>query len=390
MDQKSRLVIIGLVLITAVSLFLSYQSNGAKQLLLRERGALSKENETLNKKIEEGRQEVQNAKELSGKMEAINADLEKVTKERDELQKRYETANKDKEALVEQLGVLKSRRQETPVTSVQQPAPSAGGDEAYWGGVLRAKTDLEMQLVSIRNELKTAQLNTEQFQREKSNLEMEISGLTRENQELKRQMEYNKKIMDSISSELVIEKNDKFQIEGSLRTVKAENDVLRRQLKSLTSRRINLERKIAQLQTENKRLEGLYSEMDSLLKDSVSQIDNLKKQVETVQIDEQQQPQAETEKRGSVELPPIVVRPQGPQNQSPTASMGKVLAINRDNNFAIIDFGQQQGSKVGDMLGVYRDGTRIADIEVIRTSSTVSACDIKREIKQIAIGDIVR
>ena len=94
----------------------------------------------------------------------------------------------------------------------------------------------------------------------------------------------------------------------------------------------------------------------------------------------------------SVELPPIVVRPQAaslPINET-GIGMGKVLAVNRDNNFVIMDLGGEQGIKVGNTFVVYRGDQPIADVEVVQARQSISACDIKRETTPIKVGDTIR
>ncbi len=68
----------------------------------------------------------------------------------------------------------------------------------------------------------------------------------------------------------------------------------------------------------------------------------------------------------------------------------KVLSVNRDNNFVVIDLGEDSGVKAGRTFKVYRDKRLIAALEVIRVAKTVSACDIKDETSPIKIGDTVK
>ena len=76
--------------------------------------------------------------------------------------------------------------------------------------------------------------------------------------------------------------------------------------------------------------------------------------------------------------------------QSSTVAGGKVLAINRDSNFVIVDIGEDAGVKIGDTFRVYRDDKSVADLEVIQTRKNIAACDIKVEMSPIKIGDSIR
>jgi chromosome segregation ATPase len=381
MVDKTKFIIIGLIGFVVISLFITLQTINAKQAAERERDILKRENASLATQINETQQENQRLKD---RFNLLAQEVDKVSRERDELQKKYALLVKDKDELVEK---LKAR----PVAG-QLPAgetqAAAIPDDTYWGKVLKEKTGLELQLDNIRQELKSLQIKNEELQRDKSTLELEVRNQVREKQDIKRQMEYNQKLMDTLSQEIVREKNDKFQIQDSLKSIRAENLTLRRQLKSLNNRKISLERKLAELQNKSVSLESSFNEMGDLLKDRMTQIDNLKRQLEPARVSTL----PAEKKQEAVELPPIVVRPKGPATEetAPVLLTGKVLAVNRDNNFVIIDLGEEAGVTMGNSFGVYRAGQQVAEIEVIQVRKNISACDIKKETSPIKAGDLVR
>ena len=55
----------------------------------------------------------------------------------------------------------------------------------------------------------------------------------------------------------------------------------------------------------------------------------------------------------------------------------------------VIDLGQDSGIKLGDTFKVYREDKTVATLEVIQARQSISACDIKEEIRPIEVGDIV-
>ena len=71
-------------------------------------------------------------------------------------------------------------------------------------------------------------------------------------------------------------------------------------------------------------------------------------------------------------------------------SGGKVLAVNKDNNFIVIDMGESSGVKVGDSFQVFREGQSIAAIEAIQVRRDIAACDIRRQNAMPKIGDMVQ
>jgi len=334
-----------------------------------------------------------NLRENANKINALNGELDRVSKEKQEVEKKYDLVNKEREDLL-----IKLQSRPTRAAVVTQEQVQAPTTDAYWAGILKAKTDLEMQLDNLRNELKSTKITNEELQREKSSLQLDINNLNRDNEETKRQLEYNQKLMDSISQELVREKNDKMQIQNNLKSIRNENKVLTRILKSLNSRKIALERKLQELEEKNSSMEGRFSEMETMLTDKTTQINELREQLDVISGSSTAATKREInqEKREAVELPEIVVRPQAEEQQTYEAQeatssrAGSVLAVNRENNFVIIDLGQNSGLRSGDTFQVYRGDNAIAAVEVIQLRPDIAACDIKSETTPIKVGDTIK
>ncbi|MDD5662045.1 MAG: hypothetical protein PHW68_02620 [Candidatus Omnitrophica bacterium] len=385
MEQKAKLIIVGLAIFTLACLFLFIQASGGKQGLIRERNDLKAENTALNAKADRLTVAIRG---YETRITSLSQDFENISAQKESLEKKYAAALREKEDLEKKI----KEQADWQAAISRQETVSQTGDE-YWAGILRAKGELELQLSSLRSEFKSLQINNEQLQREKESFGLDLNNLKRENDDLKRQVDYNQKLMDSIAQELVREKNDKAQIQRNYRMVKSENSLLTRQVQSLNNRKISLDKKIKELGEGKDVLERRLSEMENMLTSGVAQIDSL----QTSDIKSGAATEAiQGEKRDSVELPAIVVRPQPEGASDKTSSpagldlTNKILAVNRDNGFVIIDSGQEAGLKEGDAFKVYRGDKPIASIEVIQVRRNISACDIKREAETIKIGDIVK
>ncbi|MDD4900376.1 MAG: hypothetical protein PHG68_07335 [Candidatus Omnitrophica bacterium] len=133
-----------------------------------------------------------------------------------------------------------------------------------------------------------------------------------------------------------------------------------------------------------------------LLKDKMLQLEKISRTVPSSEATAKEEP---------VELTPIVVRPPSetttmpsittPAAETSAASIpqkeGKISAVNRDNNFVIIDLGEEQSARVGDVFNVYNKANKpIGVVEIIETRKAISACDIQRENEKIQVGDKVR
>ncbi|MDD2680157.1 MAG: hypothetical protein PHO03_05125 [Candidatus Omnitrophica bacterium] len=385
MEQRVKLIIAGLVIFTLVCLVLFMQTFSVRQGLIRERDDLKVENKVLNTKVDKLNSAIRS---YETKITSLNQDLEGISAQREDLEKKYAALAKEKEELEEKLKEQASRQ--VAITPQEVTAPQT--PDEYWAEILKTKEELELQLNSLRSDFKSLKINNEQLQREKESFGLDLNNLKRENEDLKRQIDYSQKLMNSIAQELVREKNDKVQIQNNYKTVKGENSLLTRQVQSLNSRKINLDKKIQELEESKETLGRRISEMEKMLTGGVAQLSDLQQQLPEIKSD------AKTEVakgRDSVELPAIVVRPfpEGAVNKAGSAGASapsKIVAVNRDNGFVIIDAGQEAGLSVGDALKVYRGDKPIASIEVIQVRRNISACDLKREAEAVRIGDAVR
>ncbi|MCG2714141.1 MAG: hypothetical protein L6308_04805 [Candidatus Omnitrophica bacterium] len=397
MEQKIKFIIIGLIGFSVVCLFLFLQATGSQQLLVRERNDLKSENTTLTNKINQLENKInQLENDLNSnkeKIDSLKVERNKAVEDLGGLQRKFELASKARDELIEKLKSRSQSQREQPV-AVQQEIVLQNTD-AYWGAILKAKTDLEMQLTSIRGELRNLQITNESLQRSKSTLELDVNSLRNEKQDLLRQLDYNQKILDSMSQEVVRERNDKVKIQDSFKINKNENALLIRQLESLNNHKSTLDRKLQNLQVGKDTVEKRLSEMETMLTERIFQINSLKDELDAIRSGKP--PAAlESKPKESVELPAIVVRStSAAQRESPLTAdapvfSGKILAVNSDNNFVVIDLGTSSGVKHGDTFNVYREGKSIGYILVIQARDNLSACDIKTMSIPLKIGDSIK
>ncbi|MCK9571766.1 MAG: hypothetical protein M0Q96_00580 [Candidatus Omnitrophica bacterium] len=386
MDQKQKFIIIGLVGLVLFCLFLFAQAQSAKENILREMEVLRAENISLNSKAAKLEDEL---KSNQNRISSLQSELSKLTDERNDIQKRFDAVEKVREELAEKLNAKNTQKQEVVFAPAQEIVPNS---DPYWAQILRAKTELEMQLSEARDNLKTLKINNEALQRERSVLKLDITSLTNEKQDLLRQLDYNQKLLDSMAQEVVRERNDKTKIQENFKAYKSENNILSRQLRSLNNRKSILDRRVQELQDNKNSLDRKLTEMETMLSDRVSQIDSLKSQVESTRPGK---PAAlNSKERESVELPAIVVRSATTTNKKAktgdSAYLGKILAVNKESRFVVIDAGINIGLRTGDSFNVYRDGQSIGSIAVIQARNDISACDIRKEIKPFKINDTVK
>ena len=165
---------------------------------------------------------------------------------------------------------------------------------------------------------------------------------------------------------------------------------MRDRIKDLDETKITLYKKLDNLEQERNILQAKLKNADGMLQERVNEVVKIKNEFDTLK--DKQNTQTVVEGTRTVELPPIVV--QGRQEPAPTAPTltGRVLSINKEYNFVIIDLGGGAGVKVNDEFVVYRDNKYIAHLKVVQTRDAISAADIKELASQEKVkeGDIVK
>jgi len=392
MEQKTKFIIMGLGVFLAISIFIALQAYTAKEQVRRERDTLVSDNATLNQKIELFLKDNQKLKE---KMDSLNNDLNKISKEKADIQGQKDELERQKEGIQARYQSIAKERDELVEKLKAQPAAEEKKEapvstDAYWAGVLKEKMKLAMVVENMRSELSALKIKNDQLGRDSG-------SLNRERDELEQQLNYNQKIFDSMASELVLERNTKRMLQESSKSLKNENMLLRRQLKGLSSKQAGLEDKFVKLQREKTEIDRRFNEMATLLEERLSKVSEIKQQLEVVRSGSGgeiniAQPEKE-EVKESVELPPIVVRPQSEKitPEDALSAQGRVLEVNKENNFVIIDAGEESGVKTGDTFQVYNlEGQAIATIEAIQVRPKITACDIKKETTPIIVGDTIK
>lgn len=380
MDKKIKFLFIGLVGLLVASLAFLFSIMGSRQALIRnfesEEENLRRENEALSKKTGTA---VSEKRVIEERLEALQKDFDKITQDKQDLEKKYELVNKERNDLINK---LKQRRP----TIVERKAPVVEED-TYWAGVLKEKTALGIQVSNLKQQLDNLKINVGELKRDKATLELEVSNLDGDKRDLENRIIYAEKVTDSLSSELVREKTSKRVLRDELKALKREHILVLRQIRTLNNQRAYLENKLKGAEQAKSELQERIVHMNEMLEYKLSQVMDVKEDLEKLQ----KGVEVTATGRGSIELPPIIVRSGPEEKVIPSLGVtGSVLAINKENNFIIVDLGEENGIKPGVNFSVYRNDERLATVEVIQARKNVSACDIKQSFAPIKVGDQIK
>ncbi len=393
MDQKIKFALIGLIALAVLSAVAALFFWNANVGLSRDYASLGdaykkldKQDKELLSTLDSIRQERQS---LIDRFETAQRETDNVSRQRDELKQKYDAVNKEKETLAKKIDEL--AKGSVPMVEVGQ-ANAPVSEDSYWAGILKAKAGLELQIQSLQGNVRALKAKFDDVDRDKSGMQLQISKLDQDNQDLQRQLDYNSKLVDSLSQDLVREKLDKKAIQAQLKTFKDENLYLRQQVKETKQLKGILEQKLQRIEDDKLALKARVATMNTDLQNSSMQMEQMERRVAGLPAQSPSQTAiAAAPNKSSVELQPIVVKPQT-QSGTQLMSEGKIVSINWNNNFVILDLGQTQGVRVGQTLNVYQSGKRVASLEIIEVRNDISAADIVQvgEGAQLKVGDAVK
>jgi len=247
---------------------------------------------------------------------------------------------------------------------------------------------LKVKIEELEKKIEDLKKAKKDVEEEKKALEFELKNTQTKIAELQRKIEFNERTIKILSEELYKEKEDKKKLAEQIEKFRKDNLELMREVKRLEGEKERLENSVVSLERENVKLSKKIERMQRLVKEKTAQL------IDFIEgIEKKGKAKGKEKEAKEVQLPPIVVTPKTEAKILTEKGLeAKIIAVNTENNFVIIDAGEKQGLTAGMRLGVYREGVKIADLEVIETRAEIAACDILR-VKpglELNVGDVVR
>ncbi len=365
--------------------------------------------EGLEKRVEELLAQVSN---ITTERDKWQSRLEEIQKERDELVVKLQEQPKVVEKVVEKI-VYKEREPE-PAAPMVEAVPQAGADpadqdpalavvssrvsgensnEKYVAQLLKEKTTLEVEIDKLKNDLSQSSLEIVDLKQANESLRMDLDTLKQERQSIADDITEKEDMINRLSLELARAKNDKQFVAQKVDQLTRKNMELREDLKKLSAAKVALEKSVVGMTHEKDGMTRKLDQAEAALQSKIGEIwevkDSLDRSFKAVQ---QKSPAA-----NEVELSPIIVNTQAAASAVPADAQatkpgfeGKVMSINEQNNFVIVDIGEKRGLRVGDTLGVYRGVDYVARLEVLQVRPDIAAADLKEQSGPIKVGDAVR
>lgn len=232
---------------------------------------------------------------------------------------------------------------------------------------LNLKTELENALAKYKKsslELEDARRQISTLNSQLTETNNKIQAVTQELEEEKLAREAAFSNIEQLKSELEKEKDLKSGLEAKVKQAEEDALKIKEQMTQLTAQKSELETKIKELEAKNAEAQV---ELGKIVVDQ-----NMPQSAVT---EEQAVEQAGAKQESPVK------QEKAEKQKKPKAGLkeGKVLVVNKDYNFAVINLGSKDKVNIGDIFSIYHDNNYVGDIKVEKVHESMAAAGFLSE-----------
>lgn len=359
------IVILGVGFV-AFSFYTDKQDLFSKNETLEESIAvLTEENRDLQDKYSRTEEE---RDDVARRLSMVQEEILRIETERDKWKEKYAVESREKNELTKK--IKKSSRIELPGLGKTRTENTA---DNYWADFVEKKATLEAVVDNLKEILLDAKIKIAELNKDNKELSIRIDQLTKEKERFAKNVKFKEKTLRVMSMDLVNEREERNVAVTELKKLRSENVSLKREIITANKQKMKLQNELKKTTKRKDSLERKIMETESVLKDNFLAFEELQTQLDRVFTEEKNITDIEP-RPVSVELPPIVINP---DVSGLKGLKGEVIAVNREENFIVMDIGETSGLRPGTSLRVVRQDKEIATVEIIETRKEISAADIK-------------
>jgi len=324
---------------------------------------------------------------LEDRISAMNAELSRLETERETFQAKLSEVTQERDLLVEKLSAkpVQPQAQISIGESSVSSSLSSGISEDHWADFVKKKAALEAKVDVLNRTLLDAKGRIAFLDKDNKELSIKIDQLKKTKGRLDEEVRFKERTLRVLSMDLVSEREERAAAVDELRKLRSENVSLKREIVLANKEKMKLQTTLKAAINKKEALENRMADAENVLKEKSLAFEELQEQLEHAIVGSKRIVAAES---ASVQLPPIVVKPEAPGLRG---LRGEVIAVNKEERFVVVDIGEASGIRPGTLLRVMRGDREIATLEVIETRREISAADIREVVGGITLreGDIV-
>lgn len=378
-------IIVGIGFVSLVFHTKNQTLEASNEKLTREKTVLIEENNSLTYKYDNLEQD---KNDLEKRVASIREELELIETDRDSYKRKWQNSSAERDELAEKLKSQPSQRvsaYQRDTSVFEEVRIDSRISEDHWADFVKSKATLEARVEGLNEDLLKNRNKVLQFDKENKELSIKIDQLTKIKERLVKDIRFKERTLRIMSMDLVSEREERGTAVKEMRKLRSENTSLKRELVLANKDKMRLQTNFMKATQRKNALEQRIMEAENVLKEKSMLFRDLQESLEATIIGSRRISGSDT---ASVELPPIIVRPDAPGLRG---LRGEIVAVNRDEKFAVVDIGESSGIRPGVLLKVMRGDREIATLEVIETRKEISAADIKETVGGTSIreGDTV-
>jgi len=343
-------------------------------------------------------------------MDKLSTELSLATKEKIELKSKLQAIEERFNVLEASHSTLKSERDTVAGErdSVKRELASVKKGKAFLekrlkemesdmfvASLLKQKVGLEVEIERLKNDMGPKDQEITRLKAESMDKDLALAKLQEEKNFINQKLNNSEQVAQILSGDLLKEKDAGKEDKAMYENIAMENSALRSKISKFEGIAKEYNSLLAEKENMNTRLARLESEIE--YKDR--EINKFKVALQENAAAGSVETRAETyHSPKEVDLPPIVAQkiakfttPSLERIGENAKLKGRIITINKEHNFVVIDLGKQDGIDIGNNFNVYRGEILLGSVEIIQARDRIAAADIKdlKEGMSIEINDTV-
>ncbi len=304
----------------------------------------------------------------------LKAEYETTLSERDDFKRELASVKKGKAFLEKRLKEMES--------------------DMFVASLLKQKVSLEVELGRFKSEIDPKNQEISRLKAESMDRDLSLAKLQEEKNLIEQKLKDSEQVAQIITNDLLrekdINKNDKVVYanvameNNALKTKLSEFEEIAKEYNSLLAEKENMNAKLARLESDIEYKNQEINKYRVALQDSAAKSQEIR--VEAYHSPEEVNLPPIRAQKTAMLTAPSLEKPGGRQELK-----GRIVTVNREHNFVVIDLGRQDGVDIGNKFNVYRQEIFLGTIEIIQARDRIAAADIKdlKEGMAIEINDTV-
>ncbi|PIP68017.1 MAG: hypothetical protein CO035_06185 [Candidatus Omnitrophica bacterium CG_4_9_14_0_2_um_filter_42_8] len=327
--------------------------------------------------------------ELKSKLQAIEERFNALEARHSGLKSDHEAAVSERNALKKDLAGIKKAK------SFLEKRLREMESDMFVANLLKQKVGLEVEIQRLKNDIEPKDRELSRLKAESMDKDMKLAKLQEEKSAVEQRFKNSEQVAEIISSDLLKEKDLNKDVKTVSEQIETENSQLKFKISELGEIAKEYNRLLIEKEDTRVKIASLQSDLEY----KNQEINKFKIALQE-NAERSQDMRAEAYHAPSeVDLPPIRAQKVAKLTslslervgETQAGLKGRIVTINKDHNFVVIDLGKQDGINIGNRFNVYRGEMFLGSVEIIQARDRIAAADIKdiKDGMDIEINDTV-